>query len=263
MAWAAGESYRARVLAKGPAGYWPFEGPPERVGATDASGHGHTGSFHGHISFGERGPVGRPDAAIATNGEDAYVEVPDSVAFSQPTSGRGLTVEVWMRPDVLTFSGQTAQHYVHWLGKGQTGAYEWGFRFYSNDSPDRPNRISAYIWNPSVAAGSNEGAGAYFQDVLQAGRWIHVVATFDPGGASDPNAGVSIYKDGVFRAGPARSRGARYASYAIEPAHGSSPLRFGTRDLSSYFTGGLDEIAIYPRVLSAGEIADNFAAASD
>jgi hypothetical protein len=258
---AAAESYRARVLAKEPAGYWPLDDSPERPGAVDASSHGHPGSFHGGVAFGGRGPLAGPDTAIATNGADAYVEVPSSAAFSQPSSGRGLTVEVWMRPDELAFSGQTAEHYVHWLGKGETGAYEWGFRFYSADSPDRPNRISAYIWNPSVAHGSNEGAGAYFQDVLEAGRWIHVVATFDPGDASDPNAGVSIYRDGAYRAGPAKSRGARYASYAIEPVPGASPVRFGTRDFGSYFKGGLAEIAIYPRVLDAAEIAGNFAAA--
>ena len=34
-----------------------------------------------------------------------------------------------------------------------------------------------------------------------------------------------------------------------------------SRRRGSYFKGGLDEIAIYPRVLSAAEIADNFAAA--
>jgi hypothetical protein len=258
---AGARNYRTTVLAKTPAAYWPFDDSPAARDAADASGHGHAASFHGGVAFGERGPfAGEPDAAIATNGSDAYVEVPDNVAFGVPASGRGLTVEAWMRPDTLTFRGETAEHYVHWLGKGEAGAYEWGFRFYSGDSPDRPNRISAYIWNPSVARGSNEGAGAYFQDVLQPGAWIHVVATFDPGAASDPHAGVSIYKNGAFRAGPLKSRGARYASYAIEPVHGPAPLRFGTRDFQSYFKGGLDDIAIYPRVLSAAEIAGNFAA---
>ncbi|HLJ83567.1 MAG TPA: LamG-like jellyroll fold domain-containing protein, partial [Candidatus Eremiobacteraceae bacterium] len=97
---------------------------------------------------------------------------------------------------------------------------------------------------------------------LTQGEWIHVVASYDPGDASDPGAGVSIYKNGVLRASPLTSRGARYASYDIHASHGRAPLRLGTRDLGSFFAGGLDEVAIYPRVLSAEEVADNFAGAA-
>jgi hypothetical protein len=194
---------------------------------------------------------------VRLDGRRDYVEIPDSRDFSVPTSGDGLAVEAWMLPDVLAFAGNTAEKYLHWLGKGESGAFEWGFRFYSSDSPSRPNRISAYIWNLT----GGEGAGAYFQDELTPGEWIHVVACFDPHDASDPAAGVSIYRDGIFRAGPGRSRGARYAGYSIAPAHGNAPLRLGTRDLAGFFAGALDDVAIYPRVLSAAQIAENYAAA--
>src|SRR5690349_6401108 len=166
--------YHKRVLAKHPVAYWRFEengGPVAR----DWTKHGHDGTYQGGVAFGQAGAIpGEPDSAIGLNGTDAFILVPDSTAFSQPTSGQGLTVETWFRPDVLMFAGQTADHYVHWLGKGQASAYEWGFRFYSQDSPRRPNRISAYIWNPaSVSGGQNEGAGAYFQDPLTTGEWIY------------------------------------------------------------------------------------------
>jgi hypothetical protein len=253
----AADAYAQTVLAKRPVGYWRL-GEKQGPVAGDSSGNGHNGTFEGNVAFNEPGAVaGDSDGAVGLDGRRAYVEIPDSVQFSQPKSGRGLSVEAWMRPDVLTFEGQTAQKYVHWLGKGESGDFEWGFRFYSLDSPSRPNRISAYIWNSSGA----EGAGAYFQDDLTAGHWIHVVATFDPGDRSDPGAGVSIYRDGVQRATPSKSPGARYASYQIVPSHGSAPVRLGTRDLVSFFTGGLDDVAVYPRVLSAGEIAENFRAA--
>ena len=114
----------------------------------------------------------------------------------------------------------------------------------------------------NAAHATNEGAGAYFQDTLDVGVWIHVVACFDPGNASDPNAGVSIYKNGQLRGNPSKTRGARYATYNIEPVHGLAPLRLGTRDLLSFLTGGLDEVAVYPRVLSAQEIMDNYRAAT-
>jgi Concanavalin A-like lectin/glucanases superfamily len=252
-------SYQARVLAKGPVAYWRFDDHGQA--ARDLTGHDHAGTYHGRIAFDQPGPLrSEPSVGIGLSA-DAFVEVPDSDAFSQPASSRGLTVEAWLRPDVLTFSGQTAQHYVHWLGKGAHGQFEWGFRFYSKESP-RPNRLSAYIWNQAGEPGAhNEGAGAYFEDRLQSAVWIHVVACYDPGDAGTPGAGVSIYKDGAFRAGPSTSRGARYATYDIHPARGGAPLRLGTRDRGSFLTGGLSEVAIYPRVLTAGEIRENYVAA--
>jgi hypothetical protein len=250
---AAARPYSERVLAKRPVAYWQFTEQSGLV-ALDSVNQQHNGAYKGGVVLGRTGAIhSEPSFAIELNGTDAFVEIPDSAVFSQPTSGQGLTVEAWMRPDVLTFTGETSAHYVHWLGKGASGAYEWGFRFYSQQSP-RPNRISAYIWNASGA----EGAGAYFQDELKPGVWIHVVATYDPGDASNSSAGVSIYRDGTLRASPAKSPGARYASYDIHAAHGPAPLRLGTRDLGSFLAGGLDDVAIYPRVLSAAEVLDNY-----
>jgi hypothetical protein len=255
LAGAAARSYRERVLAKTPVAFWRFAESSGSI-AHDASGNGHAGSYHGGVWLGQTRDT---EPAIDLNGTNAFVEAPSSSAFSQATSGRGLTVEAWMRPDTLTFAGQTDQRYIHWLGKGQAGAFEWGFRFYSNDSPTRPNRISAYIWNPSSAPGTpNEGAGAYFEDALEEGEWIHVVACYDPGDASDPRAGVSIYKNGELRESAGKSKAARYASYDIDPVSGNAPVRLGTRDLLSFLHGGLADVAIYPRVLTATEILDNY-----
>jgi len=244
--------YRQKVLAKQPVAYWrlgEFSGPT----AMDETKRQQDGTYHGDPTYREAGAIRcDPNTAIKLDGRRSYVEVSDSKNFSQPTSGRGLTVEVWVRPDALVFEGETKDPHIHWLGKGVTGQYEWALRFYSREST-RPNRISAYIWNPSGGL----GAGAYFQDTLKPGKWIHVVACYDPGDQSDLKAGVSIYKDGALRGGPATQPGALYRAYNIAPAHGAAPLRFGTRDLKSFLNGGLDEIAIYPRVLTAAEVLDN------
>lgn len=60
----------------------------------------------------------------------------------------------------------------------------------------------------------------------------------------------------MFRKGPP-DKGTLYSSYDIKPVHGPAPLRLGTRDLGSFLTGGLDEVAVYPRVLTAAEIKEN------
>jgi Concanavalin A-like lectin/glucanases superfamily len=71
-------------------------------------------------------------------------------------------------------------------------------------------------------------------------------------------AGVRIYKNGVLRRGPP-DPGTLYATYDIVPADGGAPVRFATRDGNSFFTGGQDEVAIYPRVLTGAEIMENYA----
>jgi hypothetical protein len=244
--------YASTVLAKGPVGYWRL-GEATGPTAADSSGKGRDGTYRATSTFGQLGAVaGDPNAALRCDSH-LYVEVPSSADFSQPTSGQGLTVETWLRPDLLDSPGQTdpsGDHYAHWLGKGDAGRYEWGFRFYPLRS-SRPNRVSAYIWTPGKA----EGAGAYFEGVLTAGEWIHVVACYDPGDQDTPGAGVHIYKNGQPQP---PSPGALYSSYQIVPTPGAAPVRLGTRDLQSFLFGALDEVAIYPRVLTAQEVLDNY-----
>jgi hypothetical protein len=54
------------------------------------------------------------------------------------------------------------------------------------------------------------------------------------------------------------------------PVHATLPLRLATRDAArsgndvvSYLTGGLDDVAIYPRVLGDEEILENYCTGSD
>jgi hypothetical protein len=161
-----------------------------------------------------------------------------------------------MRPDVLEFNCIKNKEYIHWLGKGESGNFEWAFRFYRRKS-DRSNRLSAYHWNPSGGL----GAGAYSQEELAADDWLHLVACFPPGNASVNNAGVSLYKNGVLAEGPP-APGTLYSHpdgrWRIFPTAGDSRLRLGTRDNKRRcLVGGLAEVAIYPRVLTEHEAQEH------
>jgi hypothetical protein len=253
-------AYEQAVLESKPVAYWRL-GEARGPKAADATGHEHDGKYVGEPKFGQKGAIaGDPNEAIGLDGlrSKSFVEVPDSKSFSVASSGNGLSVEVWMRPDALDFTGDEAKpplEYIHWLGKGVEQHYEWGFRFYRRKS-ERPNRISAYIWGPD----GKLGAGAYVEDRLTVGIWIYLVATYDD--PRRPNAQVRIYKDGE-ASSHNDSPGTLYKSFAIKPKHGLAPLRLGTRDLRSFLTGGLDEIAIYPRVLGADEIRDHWKVAQE
>lgn len=184
---------------------------------------------------------------LVFDGTQTYIEVPDSTDFSLATIG-GLTVSAWMRPDVLTFPNEEGDGYIHYLGKGDAGQQEWTFRMYGADTtapantkdpqgPTRSGRISFYVFNLDGGL----GVGSYFQDVLTAGTWIHVV------GAAD-GTNTYMYRDGVLR------KSEQYTP-DITPAHGTANLRIGTRDLKSFFLGVIREVRIWNRCLQASEVA--------
>src|SRR5712691_8385447 len=169
----------------------------------------------------------------------SYVEIPDSPDFSVPTTD-ALTVSAWIRPEVLTFPS-TENGYVHWLGKGQSGQHEWVFRMYSGDNTEgRDNRISFYVFNPDGGL----GVGSYFQDPnnpVQAGVWLHVV------GAADSQS-TYIYVNGSLK-------DTDVYQGTIQPHHGTSPVRIGTRDLHSYFQGEIRQVRFWNRLLGPDEVA--------
>jgi hypothetical protein len=259
-----GSAYRSAVLAMNPVAYWRL-GETSGTTAVDETGNGHNGTYVGNPNLGQPGAIqGDPNTAVQFNGTN-YVEIPSSPNFSQPASNNGLSVEVWMRPDALVFPGeqgsdQTVNPYIHWLGKGGPGQYEWAFRFYSSQpnqvATARPNRISGYIWGPARA----EGAGAFFQQPLTVGNWLYIVACYEPGDKDTcPPAQAQIYLNGIRQQGTSEL-GTLYCNpcFAVQPTPGTAPVRLGTRDLVSFLVGALDEVAIYPFVLSPDDILSHF-----
>ena len=75
---------------------------------------------------------------------------------------------------------------------------------------------------------------------LEAGVWQHVAATFQAG----QNNGLVFYLNGV--------ETERMTSSAINA--GTGPFRIGNNQWSELFTGLIDEVLIYNRALSAGEV---------
>jgi hypothetical protein len=119
-------AYEQAVLASTPAAYWHL-GELGGSRARDTTGHRHDGRYVGHPHLGQPGAItGDPDQAIGLDGPrtKSYVAIADHDDFSIVTGGKGLTVEVWMRPDVRDFDGEKANSpddFIHWLGKGEKG----------------------------------------------------------------------------------------------------------------------------------------------
>ena len=178
------------------------------------------------------------------DGRGGYAEVPDSQDLSVATAGQ-LSVAAWMRPDTLTFPSVEGSGYVHWMGKGEgsgaQGNQEWVFRMYSQgNSEGRENRISFYVFN----AEGHLGVGAYVEEPVTPGEWIHVVGVAD-------GTDIHLYKDGTLK-------NTQHYSGVIRPAHGPAPLRFGTRDFHSFFRGAVAQVRVWSRALSGSEVAGLF-----
>jgi len=259
--------YATAILRDHPIGYWRLNERLRSDPVVDESGNGHHGTIAGQPILTEPSAIqGIADNSI-TFVPDSYIEIPHSPAFSIQSSGQGLTVEVWMRPDTLMFQGEEGKNYIHWLGKGQRARgpkeeekMEWGFRFYSKSDLKRPNRISAYAWNPQGGL----GAGDYCSgDLVKEGVWLHLVACFEPYACSCVNkSGVQLFVNGEHVQGPPSS-GTLYFNegyWSVLPRCRTAPLRIGTRSATanSFLAGGIDEVAIYPCVLTPEKIKRHY-----
>ena len=202
------------------------------------------------------GPSGdlRPNTTnyLQFSGDGDYVEIPPAPDLS--FSGSGFTVSAWLKPDTLEFRRSEGSGYVYWMGKGERGRYEWATRMYSytnRENPPRPNRISFYLFN----AEGGLGQGSYAEEPVKAGEWIQITAWAN-------RSETAIYRNGTYVRcdeydGPA-GHGCHAHPERIQPTAGGAPLRLGTRDLKSFFQGGLSQVRVWNRALGNEEIQKVF-----
>lgn len=241
-------TYDAAVLADDPDVYWAMSGAAAGT-EPDLTGGQLTGSYVGAPS-----PTTLPngDTAVDFDGATQYFEAADADVLSPATTGV-ITIEAWMRPDVLQFPNDESSGYVHWMGKGTTGQFEYVSRMYSlQNDENRPNRISGYSFNLSGGL----GAGSYFQDAVTAGEWIHYVLVINSTATSTayPNGYTKVYRDGVLRDQDDLS----IRGQVIVPERGTAPFRAGTRDFGSWFDGAVGKIAMWDSELSAAQIQAHY-----
>lgn len=246
--------YDAAILEDRPVAYWPD------ASLRDYSGNGHHGTL---VQAPGTSSLPNGDQTLVLNGVNQYGEVPSHPELSVPTAGV-LTLEAWLRPDVLDFPHPVAgRGYVHWMGKGSSGQYEYAARMYSYHltAPDtgRSSRISGYAYN----LGGDLGAGSYYQDSgadpIAAGEWIHYVLTINTTAeaiAADPVRFPTGYTrilvhrraaDGTIQTFSDQDA---LIDYGIVPGLGSSPFRIGTDNTKSYFKGAIGKVALYAYELS-------------
>lgn len=238
------ETYDQLVLEDKPVGFWLLDFNDIR----DATNYKHHGQFGGTSPTLTSLP--NRDKADVFNGFDSFFEIPDADHLEITKTGI-LTIEAWLRPDVLDFPNvELDKDYIYWMGKGGANQHSWAARMYNKNSwrENRPNRISGYAFNLEGGL----GAGSYFQDndIVPNKTWIHFVFVINTKTTSSkyPTGYTKIYRDGRLRDQD------DLQSYNIIPKNGNAPIRIGTRDKKSFFQGSIAKVALYDYELSQEKI---------
>ena len=222
----------AQPVDTGLVGHWTFDGPdtdPISGIARDRSNSGNSGTF---TSAYLKPAIGKLGQALRSDGTDW--EYPTLSSFTNLEMGIGdMTVAMWIKLEAVDGSG------IDYLfSKG--GVSQEGYSIYHDVG----------IYNSLVAnVRTQSGSDTYYvasDTIYLVGEWRHVAVVFDR------NSGVIFYVDGVSHGkdGVGVYDGTDITNASAEVAFG------GNTNGSLNIRGSYDDIRVYNRVLSSGEIAN-------
>ncbi len=177
-----------------------------------------TGTYDGVVEGATWSTEGRYGSALSFNGNGDLVSVADAASLDLSS---GMTIMAWINPS-------TAAGWRNVLMKQSNNGLSYAL--YASD--DLGRRGSVYI---------NTGVGdiSAFGPTLPANTWTHLAATYD-------GSELILFVDGS-KVTSAPVSGSLFNS--------SGPLQIGGNNMwGEYFSGLIDEVRIYNRALSSGEI---------
>jgi PKD repeat protein len=227
----AARSYAETVRADGAVNHWPLG---ERTGTTAYDRiRGEDLAVNGGVALGRAGAIARDtDTAVATNGTSTGF-----LSTTKPVLGpQTFSLEAWFSTTstaggkVIGFGNKTtglSTNYDRHIWLDKTGRVNFGI------NPRNPNGLLT-VTSPAA---------------VNDGRWHHVVGTVGP-------QGMTLYVDGRPVAARADGTGAQWF-YGIWRIGGDSPWSG-----DPYLNGRIDEVAVYPRPLTAAQVANHHTAGS-
>ncbi|HEY9172677.1 MAG TPA: LamG-like jellyroll fold domain-containing protein [Verrucomicrobiae bacterium] len=232
------DSYEAAIVTSGPEGWWRLGEPAGTTNLFDAMGR-HDGYYtNGNnsvppVTLGAAGALmGNPDTSASFTPTYKGIGI---IPFSQALVPDKFTVELWAKTPLVG----VAQ--VPLSSTWTDGGWQW-------------RATPAGHWNGNGAVIQDNGATT---SAVVPGAWTHLVLTYDVTRVS----GGTLYPYQYF------VNGEGDGGYIwTGPTRGTGPITVGGHGLSDVafpdelFTGQVDEVAIYPRVLPQTEIRAHFSA---
>ena len=216
--------YFATVIADAPVAYYRLDDLLGSLTAADSSGNGLGGLYFGGVLLGQPGAfVNDADTAVLFDGSSAHVRVLSPVS-------NNFSIEFWMNTGVESLTGsQTYQGTgVVWSDVGGV-ANDWIVGYLNNVA-------SFFTGNPDDTINGTTP--------LNDGVWHHVVATRILGGEKN------LYVDG-------RLENTGFTNSNLLTANPIIEIGGNTLD-RRYFTGGLDEVAIYTAELTPAQVLAHY-----
>ncbi len=214
-------NYAAIVLADRPQGFWRLGDPVGSGTALDSSGHGFTGAVNGGVTFGQSG-------AIAGNGAALFDGATCSITTPAPITA-SCSGEAWINPAAIPTGGA----FPRILSSGNNFPFELGYALdqgvyiFVNFVGLTPGWILATPGNP-----------------LPLNAWAHVAMTWDGTTLRVYLNGQPTYTNAIW-AGKVLQSGA----VVIGGIFGGA---------NSWWSGKLDDVAIYDYALTPAQIAKHF-----
>ena len=202
-------------------GYWKLDTTPASHGTTlaDVSGNSRTGTLVTDNGVTNKSITGQQQRAIGFDGTSDHVTVPDSPGLDLAGD---FTLGAWINPALLG------------------GGYQ---AVISKNIGSRPP--SLWLLGNQVEVWFDPGGGqATSTGTVVASTWQHVVATFD-----DAANEIRIYINGTLDSVT--------SDVTRTPSVNDHPLVIGQRgDEAYFFNGGIDEVMVWSRALTAQEVQD-------
>src|ERR1044071_3619919 len=226
-------SYAAEVVADSPVSWWRLDEAPGSTVFKDSMGR-HDGAWNSLPDQGVPGVAAGNSATHFTLANRTYGSVPFSFDLNSST----ISVECWVK---TTNISSTLSPVGSWAATLNLEGYmfikestEWRTAFsFGNDF------IYTYVPMGNLPLDHSE-------------RWTHLVFT------SSPADGWTVYYNGLNTGGPFSPSGWILNNNAPFLIGANVP---GASDYDNYFDGTIDEVAVYPTVLSAQRIQQHYQAA--
>jgi len=221
-------SYKQEVLNDTPDVYLRL-GESSGTVATDVSGNARNGTYNGTgVTYSTTGALTTDaDTAVTLDGTAGKIDLP--VGYNP--SGAGITVEAWyyiaLSTDVSTSPRLVAN--------AKTNTTFTGFQLRLDSASGCAFQIGSGSTSSTVLA----TAGA-----VTAATWHHLVGTYD-------SSTLRLYQDGVLL---------NTAAYTGSVTASATQVSIGRLITPSgnFFKGGIDEVAIYPSVLTLARIKEHY-----